>query len=245
MTCNEIQNSFLQYHDGSISSAAREVVEAHLSMCPICRSEIDKLRLVVRNLSLLPKPEVPEGLEQSITNALSIEAAARASEPHLSLYQTLTLWLKPRIMPYTVGAFASLILFFNLASALRPHVQILRQLGPGQLAQSEFSTPGDSSRFTSESPSLNPSGAIASLVRSPEYMEHANDEMVVVADVYGNGSASVADIVYPPKNACLISELQAALRKSPAFVPAYVDHRPQTVRVVLSISNMSVHEQSF
>ena len=35
------------------------------------------------------------------------------------------------------------------------------------------------------------------------------------------------------------------LRKSPAFVPASLDHRPQTMRVVFVLQKMKVEEQMF
>jgi hypothetical protein len=50
--------------------------------------------------------------------------------------------------------------------------------------------------FSAESPSLNPSGALASLGRSsvtPNGRRADADDMMVVADVFSNGAASLAD----------------------------------------------------
>jgi hypothetical protein len=69
--------------------------------------------------------------------------------------------------------------------------------------------------------------------------------MIVVADVYGNGSASLAAIVEPPRNPRALDDLQAALRKNPAFVPASFDGRPQTLRVVFVLQKMNVDENTF
>ncbi|MEJ7615690.1 MAG: hypothetical protein WKF30_01650 [Pyrinomonadaceae bacterium] len=71
-----------------------------------------------------------------------------------------------------------------------------------------------------------------------------DDEMIIVADVFSNGSAVLADVVLPPRN-LHARRHQAAFRSSPAFVPASLDHRPQTMRVVLSIQRMDIHEQAF
>ena len=69
--------------------------------------------------------------------------------------------------------------------------------------------------------------------------------MVVVADVFSNGSAALADVVLPPRDRQMIDDVQRAFRSSPAFVPASLDHRPQTMRVVLAIQKMDVREQDF
>ena len=69
--------------------------------------------------------------------------------------------------------------------------------------------------------------------------------MIVVADVYGNGSASLAEVVAPPRNRRAIDELQDALRQSSAFVPASLDRRPQTMRVVFVLQKMNVPESIY
>ncbi len=69
--------------------------------------------------------------------------------------------------------------------------------------------------------------------------------MIVVADVYGNGRASLAEVVEPPRNRRMVEELQDALRKNPAFVPASLDRRPQTMRVVFVLQKMNVGDGSF
>ncbi|MEJ7709552.1 MAG: hypothetical protein WKF84_06760 [Pyrinomonadaceae bacterium] len=99
--------------------------------------------------------------------------------------------------------------------------------------------------FSSQSPSLNPKGALASLAWSRTRELTTDDEMIIVADVFSNGSAVLADVVLPPRNHRMLDDIQAALRSSPAFVPASLDHRPQTMRVVLSIQRMDIREQAF
>ena len=64
--------------------------------------------------------------------------------------------------------------------------------------------------------------------------------MMVVADVYGSGHASLAEVVQPPRNRLMMAELQDALRKTPAFVPASFDQRPATMRVVFVMQKVNV-----
>ncbi|HZT58743.1 MAG TPA: hypothetical protein VFA21_08985, partial [Pyrinomonadaceae bacterium] len=67
----------------------------------------------------------------------------------------------------------------------------------------------------------------------------------VVADVYGNGNASLAEVVKPPRNRHMIEDLQDAFREGPAFVPASLDRRPQTMRVVFVLQKMNVADRAY
>jgi anti-sigma factor RsiW len=262
MTCEEIQKTLSSYLDDQVSPEERAICQAHLVRCPLCRAHLAATRALVRSLTLLPHIEPPADLAPSISAALAIEAAARQRQPVLPLHVKVMQWLRPRIMPYAVGAFASLLLFFALASALRPYVAALREWeaaarpGPnGHGMYDEFYSLSDpislesyaASRnpFTDISPSLNPHGALANLTRTPSRGRAADDEMIIVANVFSNGSASLADIVVPPRNRHMLDEVQKALRESPAFVPAALDRRPQTMRVVFSFQKVDVREQSF
>ena len=59
--------------------------------------------------------------------------------------------------------------------------------------------------------------------------------MIVVTDVFSNGSASLADVVQPPKDKRMLDEFESALRRDAAFVPASLDRRPDTMRVVITL----------
>jgi hypothetical protein len=98
---------------------------------------------------------------------------------------------------------------------------------------------------TSEVPSLNPNGALAALVWASPQRGADDDDMIVVADVYSNGRASLAAIVQPPRNPRMISELENALRQTPAFVPASIDRRPENLRVVFVLQKVNVEERSY
>jgi len=53
---------------------------------------------------------------------------------------------------------------------------------------------------------------------------------------------ALAEVVEPPRNPRALRELEDALRKGPAFVPATLDRRPQTMRVVFVLQKMNVDE---
>jgi hypothetical protein len=237
-------------------------IDEHLDRCPVCRAEVAELRLLSRSLGLLSRPTPPADLAVSISNALYIEAAAcRQQGPSLSLTSQIRRFLKPRLMPYTVGTFASVIMFFLMFTALRPHFVALREaaiqrhavlmLGNNDFEAQELRALGvydvtkpvtDESLaaarapYGAQSPSLDPAGALAAMTRAyahPSESYYApDDDMLVVADVFSNGAASLADVVHPPRDRRMLDDFESALRQNAAFVKASLDRRPDTMRVV-------------
>jgi len=202
---------------------------------------------------LMTRPVAPADLAVSISDLLTVEAAARRQAPPSWSYRILR-FLEPRLMPYTVGSFASVIMFVLMLNALRPHFIALRE---ASLHHSVFVvgsidpvydlySPEDFAR--SQSPSLNPEGGLAALTRRHAHSGNAPDidDMIVVANVFSNGAASLAEVVTPPRDKRMLDEFESALRQDAAFVPASVDRRPDTMRVVLSfVQRVDVDERQF
>jgi putative zinc finger protein len=252
------------YLDDALALPLRAACDRHLEQCPVCRAELAELRVLTRSLSSLARPIAPPHLALSISDALMIEAAALRREPRLPLSVHLVRWLQPRLMPYTIGTFASLLLFISLFSALRPHLVALREAEiaareatlykvfvprTGEYDITQPVSPEALSRsrapFAVESPSLNPRGALAALALSRPHRGGEDDDMVVVADVFSDGQASLAGVVQAPRDRRLLEDFQVALREGPAFVPASFDRRPQTMRVVFVVQKVSVPESGF
>jgi hypothetical protein len=263
MFCQEIQQSLSLYVDDQLALPVRVACDEHLRECPVCRTELAQMRAISRNLAMLARPLPPSDLAASINDALLIEAGARDSQPVLPVGARLMRWLRPRLMPYTVGSFASLLLFAVMFNALRPHLKALteasiaaREADAASIKTIYDGTEGPSiyepitpelfaaqrAPFNVESPSLNPRGALAALTREESDGE---DDMIVIADVFSNGQASLADVVQPPRDRRMLDEFQVALRKDAAFVPAYYDRRPETMRVVFVVQKVGVAESDF
>lgn len=268
MNCEETERAFSPYLDGELTRAECAAVEAHLDACPLCRQGFEETRELVRGLALVERPAAPPELAAAVRNALAGERAAR---PAGTLSGRLAVWLQPHLMPYTVGAFYSLLLFVGVFGALRHQFSLLRDLAATQRPAAERVTwvePGSPaggaggydvtqplspalyaaarSPYTAESPSLNPQGALARMTWVPTATGRPDDDdMIVVADVFGNGSASLAAVVEPPRNPRALDDFQNALRKNPAFVPASFDGRPQTMRVVFVLQKMNVDDRTF
>lgn len=269
MLCEETKPLISMYVDDGVSLPIRVAIDEHLGECPVCRAHLGEIRLLKQNLRALSRPAVPTDLARSINEAIAIEAAAQRLQPRLSFGERAAHWLQPKLMPYTVGSLASVVLFVTVFAALRPHFVALHEAAlqntanntvvfvrvPGtvldlnQPVNSEYYA-ASRAPFAEQSPSLNPSGALAALTRSyshagrPEADEDA-DDMMVVADVFSNGSASLAGVVQAPRDRRMLADFESALRRDPAFVPAAFDRRPDTMRVVFSVQKVDVRERNF
>src|SRR5262245_36514094 len=269
MSCEETRHTLSLYVDDGVSLPVRVAIDEHLDRCPVCRAEVAELRSLTRSLKMMTRPTPPSGLAESITDLLTIEAAA-GLVPKPSFGRRVTRFLEPRLMPYSVGSFASVILFSLMLIALRPHFVALREAalnnGGLDVVRTVRVMPGydlyrpidpqdfASSRapFGEESPSLNPGGALAALTRAysrprASYRSGANaDDMVVVATVFSNGAASLSDVVQPPRDRRMLDEFESALRQDAPFVPAALDRRPDTMRVVFTLgTKVDVDGQNF
>lgn len=263
MSCQETKRSLSQYVDDELSSPLRIAVETHLDSCPVCRAELVELRVIRNGLRQLARPLPPVLLVPAINDALMIEAAACRQSPTPSLRQQITNWIEPRLMPYSVGSFASVILFTAMLVGLRPHFIALQEAArqndavivvdtrkPYDLTRPV--TPEDFSArrapFAEQSPSLNPGGALATLTGNyaqPRTGSQDGDDMIVVADVFSNGTASLADVMQAPRDRQMLADFEVALRQSTAFVPASLDRRPDTMRVVFTVQKVDVRDRSF
>src|SRR5918998_2328309 len=126
MNCEETHRAFSPYLDGELTREECEALDSHLDVCPVCRAHMEQTREVVRGLSLVERPSAPAKLRASISHALAAERAARDARPTVS--GRLAHWLQPHLMPYTVGAFYSLLLFVAVFGALKHQLVTLRNL---------------------------------------------------------------------------------------------------------------------
>lgn len=263
MRCDEIQLELSLYDDDALAPATRLACDDHLRQCPVCRAELAEFRSLSRNLGRLSAAPLPENLATTISQALAIEAGALEREPVLPWGAQLANWLRPRLIPYAFSSFASVLLFLSMFVGLRPHLVALREAQRASEASNaaaspliyDINQPISSESYAAlrapyavESPSLDPSGALAALTHLSHVHQGSgadSDHMIVVADVYSNGSASLASVMNPPRDPRMLDDFQDALRKNAAFVPASLDGRPDTMRVVFTVQKVDVRERNF
>ena len=268
MSCEDIQESLSLYCDDGLAPDERAICYQHLEVCPVCREHLVELRAIRRSLATLPRPSVPADLVPSINRALIAEAAARDVRQHVSFADVISDLLWPRVTRYAFSSVASLLLFASVFLALRPQLVALNEAVrafDAAITTTEIIDPSaryDINRpispesysalrapFNVESPSLNPKGALASLGDSPAQTardkRQDSDDMIVVADVFSNGAASLADVMQAPRNRRMLEDFQKALRQDAAFVPAELDRRPGTMRVVYSVHRVDVRDRNY
>jgi Putative zinc-finger len=250
MKCEDIKYLISVAGDDLLDDNEREMLDRHLSVCPLCRQERDDIRNLVRDLKMMHRPAIPAATMHSLRNALAEKAAAGVRSFWLAEdMRPWTTWL----MPSSVGMLASVLFAFVflwtifLGPVEKPasNVALANQgRSTGRyLSEASRSYAGQRQDVSNESPSLNPEGALVALTNSLVRGDMKDSEVVVVADVFGNGLAKIDEVVEPSRDRRAVDELDRALRSDPAyapFVPADLDQRPESMKVILKIQNVSV-----
>ena len=264
MNCRDARAGLSIYFDEVLSSDERASLDCHLASCPLCRlhlSELQEARNLMRSLSREP---IPASLIASIRNTVAIQLIPSAYGPDFRLIEGGRNWLSVWLMPSLAGSMASVVFGFLmiwaiLATAPSPEIYISKQptiglgttmlasdrrlSGPDILELSPAEYASNRLAVSRYSPSLNPHGALVEMTRSLVRGDLRDSEFVVVADVFSDGLARITDIVEPPSDPRSITEIRKALETDPAyapFVPAALDNRSDTTRVVLRIQNVNV-----
>jgi hypothetical protein len=244
MRCEEVQNLLAIEADGALLESESATLNKHLSTCPLCRQERDDMRAVTRDLRMMGRPTLSNETFFSIRKAVYEKLGAPQG---FWIAEDRRPWLQAWLMPSGMGTVASVMIGIGflwllsltpVPSPAEPFYSSPEIRDPSQLAYA-----GPRRDVSSESPSVNPQGALVALTNSLVRGEMNDDEVVVVAEVFGNGLAKIDEVVEPSKNRRAVGELEKALRSDPEFapfVPAALDRRPDSVRVVLKIQNVNV-----
>jgi hypothetical protein len=263
MKCESLQFDLPLYLDDVVTEEKRAAIDAHLPTCPLCRVKLDEYRALRNELRHSPVPEISAELLRSVRNAVAAEVSAPTiqigSARPKTFWEMVNYWL----MPYSVGTVAALILTFALLTSLSSTRDAVDDLAMKKnsasdstilLAKSddmsireEMSLPGDYTKVALEgkTPQVNPAGALFALTKSIVRGEMEDEEVVVVAEVFGNGLARISEIVDPPGNARAMRELEKAFQADPGkapFLPPKLEPNTKAVRVVLKIQRVDVKD---
>lgn len=271
MRCENLQFSLPIYLDDILSENERAAMENHLAQCPLCRHKLADFQALRNDLRVMPRPVLSPERLTALRNLVAQEAEVKESIFASVFSEDWREWMQTRLMPYTVGTAASLLfgvtLLWTLLSAayipektvelaqnnapLKSNVLLANSnsenfgdsfggdfaLNPASFAATRYSVSGDS-------PSLNPQGALVALTKSIVRGKMKDDEVVIVADVFGDGLAQIAEIVEPSSDVQAVRELERALKNDPRyaspFVPANLDGRSETVRVIFKINRVDI-----
>lgn len=256
--CEELQFDLPLYFDGSLNADERSAIDVHLPECPLCRQKLSEYEELSLNLKAIPRFTAPDALVEAIRSSVATRLSSTSLTPVFHLIERRRSWAEIWTMPLVGGSIASIVFGFALltmvinsepipmtasssaGSTQRTTTAVFTpqrlDLSPGEFARTDIAISG-------ESPTINPHGALVALTRSLVRGEMNDDEVVVVADVFGNGLAQIAEVVEPSGNVNAVEELQKALQSDPAYAPfvsAKDDRRAETVRVILKIQNVNV-----
>ena len=263
MQCSDLQFDLSLYADGMLDQGKAAQTAQHLETCPVCRQAYADIREIRAGLREIARPALSSFAVDSIKAAVNRELRTETTSL-LPVSRSLREWLQLSLMPYGVGALASIVIGISFLSLMfsgnlrsgpfavpkdsREPSALLASNShlPGNINQSDISQTDyarERMAFASESPSVNPQGTLVALTRSFVRDGMKNDEVVVVADVFSNGLAQIAEVVEPSRDRKAVGELQKALDSDPAyapFVPADMENRPDNVRVVLKFQSVNV-----
>jgi len=241
MRCEEFRDLIAIEADGSVADGDSSLLGEHLMVCPLCRQERDDIRNLTRDLRMMRRHAMPKVKLASLRTTVSVRAGATG----FWIAEDRRPWRQAWLMPSSVGTFASVVLgiaFLWLLTLSPVRVpQSFAEMNEDQLQMAYVEQRVD---VSSESPSINPQGALVALTNSLVRGEMKDDEVVVVAEVFGNGLAKIDEVVEPSHNRRAVGELQKALESDPSFapfVPAELDKRPSSVKVVLKIQSVNVN----
>ena len=263
MKCHELQLNLPLYFDDCLSVDDRVSLDNHFEHCPLCRQKLADFHDLRNSLRSMARPEMPVNVLSSLRAAIANELAPPNMTPAFTLIDDRGNWLDVWLMPCATGVFASLAVGFSLLwvimssdfqagisdaaqaanSDSNSRVMLAKTFDPNALEISPSDYAGSRLAFSGESPSINPSGALIALTKSLVRGEMEDDEVVVVADVFGNGLARIAEVVEPSRDRHAVADLRKALESDPSFapfVPADLDNRSESVRVVLKIQSVNV-----
>ena len=263
MRCEDLQIDLASYTDDALPEENVAVLRDHLTACPLCRQALDDMRKLQVRLRSLPRPEIPQAVLASVRRSIRVNGEP-AMQPFGLFGSSLSvtsyrLWLAS----YSIAACASVVFgiaFFWLIFLANVNAgRISRSTVDRSSATPVYGVPvlDPSSRvilspkdfantrldIASVSPSVNPQGSLIELTNSLVNSDGKHGEVVVVADIYGNGSAQIAEVVEPSRDQNVLPELARALdyeSDNPPFVPATFDQRSDNIRVVLKIQTVDV-----
>lgn len=267
MKCSDLQSNLALYADGLLDDIENSVLGGHLDACPLCRQRAADYRDMRAALRQMRRPEISVALKNSIKREVRTELRI---EKHslVPVSSGIREWLQMRVMPYGVGVAASLLVAMtfttmmfsgmlkpgNVPIAMQgrdPSVMLAANNTPFKDQDTSLISPSDYAKtrlgLGNESPSVNPQGALIALTKSLVRGGMKDDEVVVVADVFDNGLAQIAEVVEPSRDRKALGELEKALDSDPTyapFIPSTLENRPQSVRVILKFQSVDVRTNS-
>lgn len=156
MTCRNVQNSLSAHLDGYLSGEGRQFVLQHLSGCPDCTMQFERLTLVREAVGKLPVAVPPPHLTSMLSVMASQERKRRLVRMHPFRHYSdrFRLWLenlmRPLALPLAGGLISAMLLFGMLVPTFTFHrnlssndVPVALFTEPAVKAQNSLGLPDD------------------------------------------------------------------------------------------------------
>src|SRR5437899_2510917 len=117
MKCLEIQSELPLYSDGFLTEVENAAVKGHLKTCPLCRQKQADIREIKVSMRQMSRPAIPAAFQNQLNRAVRAEVR-NVKTSRLPVSIAMREWLRLRIMPYSVGVAASLVLGFTFLSMM-------------------------------------------------------------------------------------------------------------------------------
>lgn len=255
MKCENVQFSLSLYTDGVLTDEETLATDNHLAQCPLCRQKLDEYASLRQSLRAFRAPAMPKDLLANVKKSVREELAPAKPRRLTAMSAGLIELLQMRIMPIAAGAVASVIIGLMTSWLLLSNTN----LPNSEIAGSRLNKPGVSipsgndvavtdfiaqrGLVSNESPSINPHGALLELTNAFVSGRLKEKEVMMVADVRGDGLAEIEEIVAPLDDQATVFAIERAMREDSAdapFVPASLDRRAENMRVVILIQRVDV-----
>lgn len=80
MNCNQYQEKFWDYYDGTLTAKEAAELEKHLESCPECAAEAKMVKQMLESLHTLPEAALPEGYHEELMGKIAKENLAKVSD---------------------------------------------------------------------------------------------------------------------------------------------------------------------
>lgn len=135
MNCADLEIRLCDYLDGTLDSAGRQEVEAHLAACQPCAAMAHDVSAAIGFMEQVPQVEAPPELMTRILFELPEAHKAKVKQPK-GLTRLLHNWIQPVLQPRFAMGFAMTILSFSLLArfvGISPRQLTLNDLRPANV----------------------------------------------------------------------------------------------------------------
>ena len=127
MNCGKVLSRLHAYLDGEVPAKLMREIEQHLSTCPACRSQAERIRQVHDMLEDLPIPRLPqEFASRLMTRARREVLFAKKSKPLFPLHWQPIQWLLDLSAPMRLAACVVVFLACLLGMSMSKELSLSR-----------------------------------------------------------------------------------------------------------------------